>query len=231
MSTETPTTIPTDDGAMPALRVEPDTTESDAVIVLLQEIFGVTPYIRRRAADLAELGYRVLVPHIYWRLDDAEIPDADADALPRGMAVAGRLDWDRAVADAAAAIRAARELGDGRVGLVGFCFGGGLAFATAAVEAPDTLVSYYGSALPTLLGLADQVTVPSLHHFGEADAFIDFPTVERIRAAIATRPDVEFHTYRGANHAFDGAVPQLHNDGASELAWERTVGFLARTLP
>lgn len=224
--------IPTDDGAMPAYLFSPQ-SGSGPGIVLLQEIFGVSDYIRARAADLVRLGYVVVAPEIYWRLDERTIDESAPDFLDRAMGVVSRLDWPRAVQDAAATVRAVRarpETG-GVVGLVGFCFGGGLAFNTAAVERVDALVSYYGSALPNLLDLAPQVDVPSLHHFGLADTFIPADEVERIRAALAESDRVEFRTYPGAGHAFDNPHPMFHHALAAEQAWAATTDFLARTLP
>ena len=109
---------------------------------------------------------------------------------------------------------------------------GGLAFNVAALEKPVALVSYYGSALPILLGLSEQVTAPSLHHFGTADAFIAPEQVQQIKEAVATRPNVLFETYAGANHAFDNnTMPSLFHAEASGAAWENTATFLSRELP
>lgn len=226
--------VPTDDGSIPTHRF--GAGQQGPVIVLLQEIFGVSAYIRSRAADLAGLGYLVLVPEIYWRLDGVQIDEGSDQALTQAMTTAGRLDWDRAVADAAAVVRYARTpdpegTDERRVGLVGFCFGGGLAFNVAAVELVACLVSYYGSALPGLLGLADRVTVPSLHHFGEADDYLPLDAVDTVRAAVGHGPQIEVHTYPGANHAFDGPMPGLHHEASARLAWRRTVEFLGRVLP
>ena len=129
-------------------------------VVLYQEIFGVTGYIRSRAQDLADLGYVVLVPHLYWRLGDPVLAEG-GQGLPRALELVSQVNWDRTVGDGHAALDAlrARPEVDGPVGVLGFCFGGGLAFAVAARAlssgaAPDALVSYYGSALPQLLDLA-----------------------------------------------------------------------------
>ncbi len=223
--------VPTDAGPMPAWRFLPE-AGSGPGIVLFQEIFGVSDYITRRAADLAGLGYVVLAPEIYWRLDDAEIDEGAPDFLDRAMAVAGRLDWAEAVADGAASVAALRtdEHVRGGVGVFGFCFGGGLAFNVAAVEEPDALVSYYGSALPGLLDLAGDVTAPSLHHFGDVDSFIPLDTVERIREAVS-RDGVRFETHEGAGHAFDNPHPAFHHAEASAAAWRSTAQFLAEHLP
>lgn len=225
------------DGEVPADLYLP-TSGSGPGVVLFQEIFGVTDYIRGRAGDLADLGYVVLVPHVYWRVGDEVVSEA-ADGLPRAMELMGQVDWEAAVADGVAALGTLRDhpAVDGPVGVLGFCFGGGLAFNVAAVAAeagagPDALVSYYGSALPNLLGLAPQVSAPSLHHFGLDDAYIPVDTVREIEAAVsATNDDVTFLTYDGAGHAFDNPSPVFHHPGASQEAWAATTAWLAEKLP
>src|SRR5690606_35801661 len=166
-------------------------------LVVFQEIFGVSTYIRSRCEDLAELGYAVLAPEIYWRLGSPEIDETAPDFLEQAVALAGRVDWATAVSDGGHALEHLRSRPDvGAVGLVGFCFGGGLAFDVAAGTDPAVLVSYYGSALPGLTHLAPEVTCPSLHHFGTADSYIPVDEVERIRDAVTaggSREDVEFH--------------------------------------
>ena len=218
---------------MPAWRWLPPAGRGPGLL-LLQEIFGVSTYIRRRAADLAEAGYVVLAPELYWRLDAAAINEAAPGALEEAMGRAQQLDWPATVGDAVAALhhlKADQEVSGG-TGVIGFCFGGGVAFNVAAVEKVDALVSYYGSGLPGLLDLAPQVTAPSLHHFGAADDFLDAETVARIRDAVtSSSAPVEFETYEGANHAFDNDVFALHHPEASKLAWQRTLAFLARELP
>jgi carboxymethylenebutenolidase len=247
--------VPVEGGQLPAdLHLPP--AGPGPGIVLFQEIFGVTAYVTARARDLAALGYAVLVPHVYWRQGDPVIEDGD-DALPRAMAAMGRLDWDEAVADGAAALAALRARPEvtGPVGVVGFCFGGGLAFAISARSAasgtearsaaggtqagtaaagtgPDALVSYYGSALPNLLHLAGQVRCPSLHHFGLNDAYIPADVVRRIEAAVTTpAADTTFRTYPGAGHAFDNPSPAFHHAAAARQAWAATEDWLAERLP
>jgi carboxymethylenebutenolidase len=196
-------------------------------LLLLQEIFGVSDYIQERAAQFAALGYHVVAPEIFWRLDDVDLDPDAPDLLDRALAVVGRLDWDLAVSDAVAALEYLRGR-DTPVGVIGFCFGGGLAFNVAAVSSPDVLVSYYGSALPNLLELAPKVDATSLHHFGDADEYLPPDTVDQIVAALG---DAEVHRYPGAGHAFDNPMPAFHDAEASALAWQRTTAFLSRHLP
>ena len=222
-------TLPTESGDLPVHRWLPPAGTGPGVL-LLQEIFGLSSYIRTRAADLAAAGYVVFAPELFWRLPDARVGEDDVTG---GMALAQQLPWEDALADARTtmdALRAAPEA-TGPIGLVGFCYGGGLAFNLAAQTVPDALVSYYGSALPTLLPLAREVTAPSLHHFGTADQFIPAETVQQIRDAVsAGHPRVQFFTYDGAGHAFDNPSPQFHHEQAAALAWQRTLAFLGAHL-
>lgn len=248
--------IPTDAGELPGLLWLPEEAQGsgdpsgpgpDPVpgIVVLQEIFGLSASLRRRCADLAALGCAVLAPQLFARLDPPVVgleEQADGETwIAEGVALTSRLPWERAEADALAAREALRShpaVDPGRVALLGFCYGGGLAFSAAATAAehgdPVTaLVSYYGSALPTLLDRAGSVDVPSLHHFGSADAFIPLDQVERIREAVTahgSRDQVEFAVHEGAGHAFDNPHPLLHHAQAADDAWERTSRFLRSVL-
>lgn len=232
-------TVTTADGPMPALLWHPDPQVPRPGLVVMQEIFGLSDYVLERCAALADLGYAVLAPQFYWRQGGEVVRDDDPGFLERAMGLVQQTDWDAAVADGIAAAEHLDETeGITEVGLVGFCWGGGLAFNVAAEleggSTPSGLVSYYGSALPQLIDLAPEVTCPSLHHFGTADAYIPLDQVERIRAAVTdggARDDVELHLYEGAGHAFDNPHPLFHHAQASEEAWERTEDWLLRHLP
>jgi carboxymethylenebutenolidase len=227
----TPTEVTTPDGAMPAHLWLPVSGRGPGIL-LLQEIFGVSAYIRRRAQDLADLGYVVLAPQIFWRLGVDEIANGPS-MLEDAMGVVGRLDWDTAVSDAQAALRALRERAEttGGVGVVGFCFGGGLGYAVVAGEPADALVSFYGSALPGITEAVPSVTTPSLHHFGESDAYIPMDVVQAVRERVSGGGPVDFHTYPGADHAFDNDDFVNHDPQASAAAWATTESWLREHLP
>ena len=154
-----------------------------------------------------------------------------------------RLDWGAAVADGVATVSWLRERAEvtGGLGVVGFCLGGGLGFNIAAETDVDALVSYYGSALPGLLGLVpetpgpvlepDAVTAPSLHHFGLKDSFIPREMVDRLEATLASRPGVTFRTHESGDHAFDNDDFRLYDEASSREAWAQTVDWLAQHLP
>lgn len=234
--TMTEQTIEVADGAIPAKLFLPELGHG-AGIVVVHEIFGVSNYILQRAADLADEGWTVLVPNLYWRIGGGVVGDDEPDALPRAMEMMGANPWDDTVADIRACVAALRthtETG-GRVGLMGFCYGGGLAYAASSGaegdERPDALVSYYGSALPQLVDTIPVVDVPSLHHFGEKDAYIPFAQARHIAEVVTTGDNAEFCSWPGAGHAFDNPNPLFHHQVSSEGAWETTLTWLYEHHP
>ncbi|CAI9410041.1 dienelactone hydrolase family protein [Aestuariimicrobium sp. T2.26MG-19.2B] len=208
---------------------------SGAAIVLVHEIFGRSQYMRTRARDLAALGYTVALPQLYWRIGADAVDENGDDSLERGVALMQQVDWQQAVDDVRLVIASLRRepRTGGRVALVGFCFGGGLAYAAlqgaADGERADALVSYYGSALPNLVD-GEAVTVPSLHHFGDADAYLTTDAVENI-CEVVQHNGAEVKLWQGAGHAFDNPAPQFHHAQASDAAWEATVEWLRTHYP
>ena len=226
--------VAVEDGAVPTQLFLPP-GGSGPGLVLCQEIFGVTDYIRRRARALADLGHVVLVPESYWRLGSPVISEG-MERIEEAMGASSRLDWERTVADTVAVTRALRERPEvsGGTGIMGFCFGGGLAWATTAAlteagEPPSVLVAYYGSQIPTLLDLADSIRVPQLHHWGTADQFIPAEGVAEIERVTAG-PGTTFVRHEGAGHAFDNPSPAFHHPQASQDAWASTTRWLAENL-
>jgi carboxymethylenebutenolidase len=225
--------IETSDGAMGA-HVALPAAGSGPGIVLIHEIFGVNDYIRDSAQRLAELGYVVLAPDLFWRTQPGlELPNDD-EGMKAGMAAAQKLDFPAAAGDvitAMGALRALPEVADGKVGVLGFCLGGSLAYMAAANGDPDVAVVYYGSAVPGALDDADRITCPMIMHWGGADPYIPREHVDAVAALAAGRDDIECHVHEGAGHAFDNRAPAFHVPAAAAAAWELTAAFLARELP
>src|SRR5215471_12054113 len=209
---ETTETVTTHDGGkMPVFAFRPASATGPG-LVMLQEIFGVTDYIKKRAGDLASVGYVVLVPQLYWRLGpDVRLPENTPEGLQQAFGYMQRLDEPQAVDDAAATLEHLRALPEarGKAGVFGFCLGGRLAYRVGVAADPDVVVSYYGSGIGNLLDGATQVTAPVVFHFGDADQFLTVEEANRIGAAFAGRPGTEVHMHAGAGHAFDNPSPMF----------------------
>ena len=207
-------------------------------IVLFQEIFGVNDFLLGKAADLAGLGYVVCCPDVFWRVEPGVSLPHDEIGLQRGMSVAGR--WmgevpdDAKVSDVLAVMSqfAADERVSGRVGVMGYCLGGTLAYMTAIAADPAVCVSYYGSGIADQLDAADKIKCPTLLHFGDNDSYIPFDQVERVRTAFAGRDDVVVRVAHGAGHAFENLLaPAFADPAAAAGSWPVTVEFLKQHLP
>jgi carboxymethylenebutenolidase len=202
-------------------------------ILLLQEIFGVGPYIRAVGERLAEAGYVVGAPDLFWRFAPGWVAGHDEAGLAASMKQVANLDPERAVADSVAALGHLAGLpeSDGRPGVMGFCLGGTLAFGVAAADDPAACVSYYGSGVPGMVDRLDDVTCPTLFHFGSTDAYIPAEGVEALGAAIAGRSGFVLNV-EAAGHAFDNHESEMfHDEAAAKAAWAKTMAFLAEHLP
>lgn len=225
--------ISAEDGAtFPGLLAVPGSGRGPGLL-LLQEIFGVNDYVRLRAGQLAEHGYTVLAPDLYWRLEPGVALPHDEEGLQRAFGFLQRLDEPLAIRDAGAALTHLRRLPEtgGRAGVIGFCMGGRIGYHVTARYSPDAAILYYGSDTARSLDLAPSCTCPILFHFGREDPYLPMTEVESIRAAFAGRDDVEFDVQPGAGHAFDNELaPSFHVPAAREAAWPITVDFLHRRL-
>jgi len=233
MPTSSDITIPSPAGDIPALLCVPDSGTGPGV-VLVQEIFGVNGYIRDVAERLANEGYVVAAPHMYWRIEaDFAIEATGPDDLPTAFEVAGQHDPADGVADVGAALThlAQRPEVDGAVAVMGFCFGGSMTYLAAAAHEPACAVSYYGSMIGGNLDKAAAITCPIQFHFGSDDAFLPNDDVEGLRSATDGMGNVEIHVAQGAGHAFDNhRNPMFSNPDAATAAWAKTSAFLAANL-
>lgn len=209
-------------------------------LLLLQEIFGVNPHIRGVAEQWALAGYTVLVPDLFWRERprvELGYVGADRDEALRLMKTLGR---EAAVADMQTAItwlRGQPGLCTGRVAALGYCMGGRLAFAAAALCGVDAAVCYYGGGIgaqPDLADLVARITVPvQFHHAGE-DHAIPPEAVAAVQAAMLASPAAasaasapQFHLYPGAQHGFNCWSRASYQPASAALALGRSLQFLA----
>lgn len=203
-----------------------------AAIIVIQEIFGVNPGIRAKCDKLAAEGYLAIAPDMFWRIEPGIQLDPDVpEQLTQAFGYIQKVDLDLAVRDIEASIRAARaRVGGGKVGVVGFCFGGRLAFLAATRTDADASVGYYGGGIDTLLGESHAIAKPLLLHFAGDDSHITPDKVAAIRGALDGNRHVEIHEYPGADHGFATEAGKRRNDAAAEQADARTAAFFAEAL-
>ncbi|MGP4027503.1 dienelactone hydrolase family protein [Actinomadura sp. 3N407] len=201
-------------------------------ILLVQEIFGVGEYLEAVAEDLVALGYVVAAPDMFWRIEPDWAVVHNEEAVPAGMSMASRFDWEKGVEDAAAALAVLKGLpGVGKVGVLGFCFGGTVAYLLAANAEVDALVSFYGSGVPGALEQIDAIGGPVQFHFGGDDPYIPREDVAKVERAVDGRDGMEIHVQEDGGHAFHNRkAPMFYQPEPAERAWRLTVAFLARTL-
>jgi carboxymethylenebutenolidase len=203
-------------------------------LLLIQEIFGVGPYIHAVAEDLAGLGYVVGAPDLFWRLQPGWDSEHTEEGIKRSMGMVSRFDAEAGVADLAAALDHLTGLPEvaGGVGAIGFCLGGSMAYALAARAKPVALISFYGSNVPGSLELMDAIDCPAQFHFGGSDPYIPREQVAAVERAVADRPHMEIHVQEEAGHAFHNRVaPMFSQPEPAARAWRLTEEFLARHLP
>jgi carboxymethylenebutenolidase len=219
-------------GSFSAYVARPAAARAPAVVAI-QEIFGVNAVMRGICDQLAADGYLAVCPDLFWRLQpDVDITDQTQAEWDQALDLMGRFDVDQGVEDIRAAIDRLR--GDpgcnGKVGAVGYCLGGRLAFLTATRTDSDASVGYYGVGIENYLGEAERLAQPLELHIAEEDGFVPKKAQARIIAALKDHPCVTLYTYPGRDHAF--ARPGgAHFDAAdAALANGRTKAFFKKHL-
>lgn len=215
-----------------AYLAEPSSTPKAAIIVI-QEIFGVNEGIRRKCDDWAKNGYLAVAPDLFWRIDaGVELDPDNQDEFNRGIQIAMKFDQDQGIADIEATIRAVRARlgGNGKVGCVGYCMGGRLAFMTSARTDIDASVSFYGVGLDNLLNEQHAISRPLMLHIAGADHFVPPEAQQAVHAGLDNHPRVTIHDYPGESHGFATEMGQRRSEQAKHLADQRTADFLAQHL-
>jgi len=197
-------------------------------IVVIQEIFGVNSHIRSVADGYAAQGYLAVAPAIFHRVRPNVDLGYTQDDMAAGMALktaAEALPTPGVMQDIQAAIQHAAQ--GGKVGIVGFCYGGLLTWrAACALDGLSAAVPYYGGGMTTPDEIARKPRVPVLAHFGDQDKHISVESVEAFKKA---HPEVEVHLY-AADHGFNCDQRGSYNAEATKLAKERTLAFFAKHL-
>ena len=219
--------LPSGDHMSAYLARPDDATEMG--VVLLQEIFGVNANMRAIADVHAARGITAIVPDLYWRQQrDVDLDPAKRADVDRGMALMKGMDQDQAAQDALAAADHLRGLdgGPSRIGAIGYCIGGKLAYLVSMQSGIDAAVSYYGIAIYDALDKAAEPRMPLLLHIAEDDKLCPPDAQARIKAAFGPMPNGVIMTNPGGGHAFARRGGDAYDAAAAHRANQATADFL-----
>ncbi len=217
-------TIKAKDGhELGAYRADPSGTPKGG-LVIIQEIFGIDPHIQETADHYAKQGYVAIAPALFDRIEKGLILGYDPDSFAKARVARGKLTWDGILADCDAARLAVKSAG--KVGIVGYCFGGSVAWRAATNLPFDAASSYYGGEVHAFKD--EKPKCPVEFHFGEIDQAIPLDKVEEIRKA---HPGAQFHIHKGAGHAFTNNHRAAgYNAEATKSAEAQSAAFFEKHL-
>lgn len=226
----TPISTLDDDGSFDTYVAQPE-GDAKAAVIVIQEIFGVNEGIRRKCDSWAKAGYVAYAPDLFWRLEPHIELDADVpEELQQALDYIPVFDQDRAVRDIEATIKVARAAGAEKIGLVGYCMGGRLAFMTACRTDGDAFVGYYGVGIDGLLNEQHAIGQPVLLHVPTADHFVLPDTQKAMHEGLAENRHVTLFDYEGLDHGFAAEMGDRRDEAGAELADKRTADFFAEHL-
>jgi carboxymethylenebutenolidase len=225
-------TISTPDGDFGAYLASPTAGRGPGVIVI-QEIFGVNDFVRATADSFAAHGFFALAPDLFWRLEPGvQLTDkTDAD-WKRAFDFMGRFNIDTGIADIQASIAHLRGVPGvtGKVGAVGYCLGGLLAYLTATRTDSDASVGYYGVNIHQMIGEAKNIRHPLLLHIAASDEYVPPEAQKQIVDGLAGNPLATTYVYPNMAHAFARMGGAHYDQANAELANGRTATFFRQHL-
>ncbi len=224
--------ITTPDGAFSAYVARPAAARAPAVVVI-QEIFGVNRVMREVCDRLSGAGYLAVCPDLFWRLEPGvDITDQSKAEWDKAFDLMTRFDVDQGIEDIRATIDQVRASDgcSGKVGAVGYCLGGRLAYLTATRTDSYASVGYYGVGIEAYLGEAEKLAHPLMLHIAEEDGFVPKEAQALIDGALKDHPQVTLHTYPGCDHAFARPGGAHYDAKAAAEADARTLAFFRQNL-
>ena len=226
------TTIKTQDGDFAAYVARPSNPKAPAVVVI-QEIFGVNAVMRGVCDELAAAGFLAVCPDLFWRIEPGvDITDQSEAEWKKAFELYNAFDVDAGVKDIAATIDHVRGLAEcsGKVGAVGYCLGGLLAFLTSTRTDSDASVGYYGVGIEKHLVEADKLAHPLMIHIAEEDGLVPKEAQALILSKLKNHPQVQAYTYPGRDHAFARVGGEHYDAVDAKLANGRTLAFFQQHL-
>lgn len=219
------------DGMFDCYVAKPEGT-AKAAIVVIQEIFGVNAGIRRKCDTLAEAGYLAVAPDLFWRLE--KNVELDPDIQPEfdhAIELMQKFDEDAGIRDIEATIKVAREMVDGgKVGCVGYCLGGRMAYLSAARTDVNASVGYYGVGIDGNLHEKEAIAHPLMLHIPVEDGFVDKDQQKAMHEGLDDHPKVTLYDYAGEDHGFATEFGKRRSEEAAKLADKRTADFFEQNL-
>ena len=204
-----------------AYRADPQSKPRGGIVVI-PEIFGVNSHIKSVADGYAKDGYLAIAPAMFDRAQRGYDTGYSQPEIQAGIVIMQKLDWQQVMLDVDAAMAEAKKAG--KVGIVGYCWGGTVAWrAAAATKGLACAAPYYGGGMPGFIG--EKPKIPVMCHFGEED---QSPTLEQSKAIAKAHPEITAHFYAGAGHGFNCDQRGSYNAAASKQARERTVEFFRK---
>lgn len=219
------------DAEFPCYVAKPD-GEAKAAIIVIQEIFGVNKGIKAKCDHWAKAGYLAVAPDLFWRINEGTDLDADVqEEFQVALDLMGKFDQDHGIRDIEAAIHFARDaVNGGKVGCVGYCLGGRLAFMTAARTDINASVGYYGVGIDGLLGEKNAIAHEVMLHIPTADGFVPADAQAAMHEGLDDHPKVTLHDYEGLDHGFAAEFGARRDEAAATLADSRTAEFFKAHL-
>lgn len=221
-----------DGGSFNAYVAKP-TTDLAPGIIVIQEIFGVNEVMRDIAQEYARAGYLAIVPDLFWRQEPGiSLTDKSEEEWSKAFELYKGFSEDKGVDDLIATLNALKELPgcNGKVGSVGFCLGGKLAYLMATRSNVECSVSYYGVAIENNLDEIPNIQQPLILHIAEEDQFVPVEAQNKIKTALSNHPLVTLHSYSKVNHAFARQGGEHYSKEAAVLANSRTLEFFRNIL-
>ena len=219
-------------GSFSAYAATPAATSAPAILVI-QEIFGVNQVMRDLCDGFASQGYFAICPDLFWRQQPGiQITDQTDQEWQQAFSLYQGFDEAKGVDDLRATLDHIRTLPscNGRVGTVGYCLGGKLAYLMATRGDAECNVGYYGVGIENALDEAEKISRPMLLHVATEDEFCSKEAQAQINAALSPNPKITLQTYAGMDHAFARVGGQHHDKDAAGLANTRTADFFTTHL-
>ena len=203
-------------------------------IVIIQEIFGVSPFLKEMANRYAAHGFAVVVPDLFWRLEPplTELPDQSEAATQKAFELYKKFDVDKGVDDIAASLRWLRENENtsGKTAVVGYCLGGLLAFLSGCQLDIDAAIGYYGVGIEKNLENKNMIRKPIMLHIAENDSFVPEETRKGLEESFSDNSLVTINNYGGCDHGFARTGGSNYDKAAAEISDTRTLALLKKSL-